>query len=67
MTFEQNLNKLEEIVEKLNQNEVGIEESIKLFEKGVLVSEQALSALNEGQGKITILKQRMDELLDESK
>ena len=67
MTFEQNLNKLEEIVEKLNQNEVGIEESIKLFEKGVLVSEQALSALNEGQGEITILKQRMDELLDESK
>ena len=67
MTFEQNLNKLEEIVEKLNQNEVGIEESIKLFEKGVLVSEQALSALYEGQGKITILKQRMDELLDESK
>ena len=67
MTFEQNLNKLEEIVEKLNQNEVGIEESIKLFEKGVLVSEQALSALNEGQGKITILKQRMDEHLDESK
>ena len=67
MTFEQNLNKLEEIVEKLNQNEVGIEESIKLCEKGVLVSEQALSALNEGQGKITILKQRMDELLDESK
>ena len=67
MTFGQNLNKLEEIVEKLNQNEVGIEESIKLFEKGVLVSEQALSALNEGQGKITILKQRMDELLDESK
>ena len=67
MTFEQNLNKLEEIVEKLNQNEVGIEESIKLFEKGVLVSEQALSALNEGRGKITILKQRMDELLDESK
>ena len=54
-------------MEKLNQNEVGIEESIKLFEKGVLVSEQALSALNEGQGKITILKQRMDELLDESK
>lgn len=67
MTFEQNLNKLEEIAEKLNQNEVGIEESIKLFEKGVLISEQALGALNESQGKITILKQRMDELLDESK
>lgn len=67
MTFEQNLNKLEEIAEKLNQNEVGIEESIKLFEKGVLISEQALGALNESRGKITILKQRMDELLDESK
>ena len=33
--FESNLNKLEEIVEKLENGEVNLEESVKLYEEGM--------------------------------
>ncbi|MBQ2713207.1 MAG: exodeoxyribonuclease VII small subunit [Clostridia bacterium] len=65
MTLEQNIKKLEQIASKISDEEVSLEESLKLFEQGVLVSEQTLSAIAACEGKITLLKERADALFED--
>jgi len=53
--FEKSLNELEEIVEKLEQGEMSLDESIKVFQKGVELSKELSKMLDEIEKKITIL------------
>ena len=64
MTFEENLKKLDEIAGLLSNENVSIDKSIELFKNGLDYFEQALKTLCEGQGKVTVLKQQLDSLLD---
>lgn len=54
-TFETDLKKLEEIVKKLENGDVKLSESIKLFEEGVNLTGSLTKALDEAQAKITVL------------
>ncbi len=54
-TFEEAMGELEEIVQKLEEGELPLEESIKYFQKGVQLSRYCRMKLDEIEMKITIL------------
>ncbi|MBE7029257.1 MAG: exodeoxyribonuclease VII small subunit [Clostridia bacterium] len=54
-TFEENLKQLENIVSKLEKGDAPLEESIKMFEEGVLIANTLSKTLDEAEGKIKIV------------
>lgn len=55
MDFEKKLNRLEEIVQKMEKVELSLEESLTLFEEGVKLSRECHSRLEEADSKVKIL------------
>lgn len=53
--FEQALEKLEEIVRKLEGGDLALEESLRLYEEGVRLSTQCHARLEDAQGRIEAL------------
>lgn len=64
MNIEQLLNALQNTVEKLEKGGLPIEESLKLFEEGVALTEKCFSALEKTKGKLNVLKQRIENIED---
>jgi exodeoxyribonuclease VII small subunit len=54
-TFESSLSQLETIVQKLEAGDLPLEESLKLFEKGVALSRECRERLNEAERRIEVL------------
>jgi len=54
-TFEASLSQLETIVKKLEDGDLPLEESLKLFEKGVALSRECRERLTEAERRIEIL------------
>jgi exodeoxyribonuclease VII small subunit len=54
-TFEDALNQLESIVARLEDGDLPLEESLKLFEEGIRLSRFCNQKLNETQKKVEIL------------
>ncbi|MDO4459626.1 MAG: exodeoxyribonuclease VII small subunit [Clostridia bacterium] len=54
-TFEEALIKLKEIVAKLEQGDISLEESIKLYEEGAKLSAFCYTTLEKAEQKITVL------------
>ena len=52
MDFEKKLNRLEEIVHKMEKGELALEESLKLFEEGIKLSRECHTQLNEAEVKV---------------
>ena len=50
--FETALSQLKEIVEKIESGECSLEESIKLFEKGIELSDTCTKMLNDAKEKV---------------
>lgn len=58
-SFEDSLRKLETIVERLEKGDLALEDSLKLFEEGIGLSESCKKELDEAEGKVQqLLKQR---------
>lgn len=55
MNFEKRLNRLEEIVEKMETGELALEESLKLFEEGIRLSRECNSQLSDAEQKVKLL------------
>lgn len=55
LTFEKQIERLEEIVCALDNGDLPLEESLKLFEEGISLSRKCSSLLTEAQGKLEIL------------
>ncbi len=60
--FEDKLARLEEITTALENNDVGLEDSIQLFEEGVKLSKECLSVLEKAELKVTVLKKDLNEI-----
>ena len=60
--FEENLTRLEKIVEQLENKEVPLEESLALFEEGVGLARSCQKKLEEAKKKIEILVKETGEL-----
>ena len=54
-TFEQALQQLEHIVQKLEKGELPLEESLALYEEGIRLSRLCHGKLEEAEGKIAML------------
>ena len=56
-TFEASLQELEKIVRRLEDGDLSLEESLKLFEKGVKLSRECQERLNQAERRIEVLIQ----------
>lgn len=54
-TFEASLSNLEKIVRRLEEGEMPLEESLKLFEEGVRLSRECQERLNQAERRIEVL------------
>lgn len=64
MTFEEGTKRLEEIIKALDDEKVSLEKSIELFEEGVKVSKECMEILNGAKGKITVIKEEFDKIIE---
>lgn len=53
--FERKLTDLEAVVERLEQGDLSLEESVRLFEEGMRLSESCKQELEAAEGRIQIL------------
>jgi exodeoxyribonuclease VII small subunit len=58
--FETALNKLEEVVKKLEGGELSLEDSLKAFEEGVKQAAFCTGKLNEAEKRVEILLKQKD-------
>lgn len=63
--FEELIVKLEDITNKLEKEQLPLDESVKLFEEGIKISKVCNSKLEEAEQKITILINENNELREE--
>ena len=61
--FEEALDRLEGIVSKLEEGDLGLEESLKLFEDGIRLSHFCNQKLDEAEQKVEILLRSREGLL----
>ena len=66
-TFEVNLSRLEEISALLESEELGLDDSISLFEEGIKLSKSCITSLKKAELKITELKSELSEVTSEAK
>ncbi len=58
LNYEAAVAELESLVERLEQGDVSLEESLKLYENGVLLSRDCQEALNTAEQKVQMLLQQ---------
>lgn len=63
--FEKQLARLEEIVEKLEEEQTDLDASVKLFEEGVILSKELAQKLETVKFKVEELKKKGGEMLTE--
>ncbi|MDD3706496.1 MAG: exodeoxyribonuclease VII small subunit [Clostridiaceae bacterium] len=64
-SFEQALKRLEEIVETLEEGNISLEESIKIYQEGITLSKQCSGMLEEAEGKVMSIMNRNGEQMEE--
>lgn len=65
MNIDEKLKKLKEISDKLEKNDITLEESLVLFEQGNEYVKELYAELNKVKGKVTVLKQDLDKFKEE--
>jgi exodeoxyribonuclease VII small subunit len=56
--FERKLTDLETVVERLEQGDLSLEESVRLFEEGMKLSESCKQELEAAEGRIQVLMEQ---------
>jgi exodeoxyribonuclease VII small subunit len=57
-SFEERLTALEMVVERLERGELSLDESVRLFEEGVKLSDACKKELEEAEGRIQVLVEK---------
>ena len=57
-TFEKNLEQLTTVIEKMEQQDVGLEESLKLYEQGIQLTRKCQKIIDEAEQKIEQLMEQ---------
>jgi exodeoxyribonuclease VII small subunit len=58
INFEKTLAELEQLVEKMEEGDLSLEESLKYFERGILLTKTCQQALSEAEQKVSILLEK---------
>jgi exodeoxyribonuclease VII small subunit len=53
--FEKDLSRLEIVVERLERGELGLDESVRLFEEGMKLSQTCRGELEQAEGRVQVL------------
>ena len=61
LTYEQAIKKLEDIVNKLNEGSIPLDESIALYEEGIKLSEFCMKRLNSAKQRIINLNEEQND------
>lgn len=64
MTFEQRVQRLEEIVQALESRDIGLEQGLKLFEEGIACLRDATADLSRVEASVQILRQHADGVIE---
>lgn len=59
--YDEGLKRLSDIVEKLEDRELSLEENIKVYEEGMKLHKRLSSILKEQEGKMTLIKDNKEE------
>lgn len=65
-SFEESMQKLEEIANELEKGNLSLEESLNKFEEGMKLSKKCNEIIEDAEKKITILLQKDGELVEEN-
>ncbi len=60
-TFENNLQQLTAVIQKMEQQDVGLEESLKLYEQGVQLTRKCQKIIDDAEKKIEALMDKNSE------
>ena len=55
MDFEKKLGRLEQIVEKMEDGDISLDDSLKMFEEGVKLSSECQAQLSQAEQKVNLL------------
>ena len=66
LNFEELMVKLEDITNKLEKEQLSLDESVKLFEEGMQISKECNNKLEDAEKKITILINQNNEIKEEN-
>jgi exodeoxyribonuclease VII small subunit len=58
INFEKTFTELEELVKKMEKGDLSLEESLKCFERGMLLTKNCQQALNKAEQKVRILLEK---------
>ena len=58
--FEKSLVRLEEVVRRLESPQLSLDDAMKLFEEGVVLSRECQKQLEEAEGRVEILLKKAD-------
>lgn len=61
ISYEDKLKRLEEIIELMESNNVSLEQSINLYEEGIILSKELHCILKDAQGRIKIITENGEE------
>lgn len=64
MKFEEAMDKLNTIIEKLENKNTQLDEGIELYQEGLELTRFCLGSLEEAKGKITLIKKEFSELTE---
>ncbi len=59
-SFEKSINRLEELVAKLESGELSLEDSMKLFEEGTGLVADCMKKLDAAEQKVLLLRRELD-------
>ncbi|HOO22252.1 MAG TPA: exodeoxyribonuclease VII small subunit [Clostridia bacterium] len=62
MNYEKNIKELEGILQKLSDEKLSLDESLKLYAMGVELARASLEELNNFKGKMEVLDKQLKEL-----
>ena len=65
MTFEEKLNRLDDILNKLS-NDLSLQDGLKLFEEGANISKECFQELDDVKGKVLIIKKDLENYIVEN-
>lgn len=62
MNYEKNIKELESILQKLTDDKLPLDDSLKLYALGIEIARSSLKELNQFKGKMEILDKQLKEL-----
>lgn len=66
LNFEENMDKLEKIVQELEKGDLNLDDSIKKFEEGMKISKECNKYLEDAEKRITVLIEDKNEITEEN-